>query len=480
MVEPTDERGHPLALAVICAATLMTIVDETVATVAVPSIQHDLGFDTASLTWVVNAYLVGFGGFLLLAGRLGDLVGRGRMLLGGMALFTVASLACGLAVTPAWLIATRFVQGVGGALATAVALGMIAALFPGERERGRAMGTYAFMGAVGASSGLVLGGLITSALDWRWAFFINVPIGLVVVVTGLRVLPPEDAPGLDRSVDWAGAALLIAGLMALVGAIVTGNLPTGAVAAALLVAFVVRQALATQPILPLGILRSRLLVGANLAHACFVGAMFTFQFLVTLYLQQVLGFSPAQAGLGIVPIAGGIALFATVVHPRVSGRFGIKLTLVAGLVLVVAGLALLGRISAASGYWSGLFPSVVLFAVGGGLALPSLMIVAMSAATPTTMGLTSGLLNTSQQVGGALGLAALSAVAAATTAGALEGGTAPGPALVAGYALAWTIAAGLAGVSLVIVLFLRVRPTQAVDAVAEPAVDERGQRCSAH
>jgi EmrB/QacA subfamily drug resistance transporter len=475
MAEPAPRR---LALVVICTATLMTIVDETIATVAVPSIQRDLGFDTASLTWVVNAYLVGFGGFLLLAGRLGDLVGRGRMLLAGMALFTVASSACGLAAGPVSLVVARFVQGVGGALATAVALGMIAALYPDEGERGRAMGTYAFMGAVGASTGLVLGGLITSALDWRWAFFVNVPIGVLVVVLGLRVLPREAAPGIDRSVDWAGAALLIAALMALVAATVTMAWPTGIVAAVLLVAFLVRQTRAAAPILPLGALHSRLLVGANLAHACFVGAMFTFQFLVTLYLQQVLGFSPAQAGLGIVPIAVGIAVVATVVHPRVSGRIGLKSTLLAGLALVVAGLALLGRVSAGSGYWSGLFPSVLLFAVGGGLTLPSMMVVAMSAATPRTMGLTSGLLNTSQQVGGALGLAALSAVAAATTAGALEAGAAPAPALVAGYALAWTLAAGLAGVSLLLVLFLRLRPAATPPAVAR--VQEPERPCPAH
>jgi EmrB/QacA subfamily drug resistance transporter len=458
MVEPAPRR---LALIVICAATLMTIVDETIATVAVPSIQRDLGFDAASLTWVVNAYLVGFGGFLLLAGRLGDLVGRGRMLLAGMALFTVASLACGLAPGPGWLVVARFVQGVGGALATAVALGMIAALFPEAGERGRAMGTYAFMGAVGASTGLVLGGFITSALDWRWAFFVNVPIGLLVVVLGRRVLPREAAPGIDRSLDWAGAALLIAGLTALVAAIVTLSWVLGVAATVLLAASVVRQARASDPILPLGALRSRLLIGANLAHACFVGAMFTFQFLVTLYLQQVLGFSPARAGLGIVPVAAGIAVVATLVQPRVSGRFGPRSTLVAGLVLVVTGLALLGRVSAGGGYWSGLFPSVLLFAVGGGLTLPSMMVVAMSAATPRTMGLTSGLLNTSQQVGGAVGLAALSAVAAATTDGALDAGAAPGPALVAGYALAWTLAAGLAGVSLLLVLFLPFRSTAA-------------------
>ena len=464
-----------LALVVICAATLMTIVDETITTVALPSIQRDLGFDTASLTWVVNAYLVGFGGFLLLAGRLGDLVGRSRMLLAGMALFTASSLACGLAPGPVWLVVARFVQGVGGALATAVALGMIAALFPDERRRGRAMGTYAFMGAVGASTGLVLGGLVTSALNWRWAFFVNVPIGLVVVAVGLRVLPHEAAPGVDRSLDWPGAALLVAGLMALVTAIVTGGPTTGAVAGVLLVAFVVRQARAAAPLLPLGALRSRLLVGANLAHACFVGAMFTFQFLVTLYLQGVLGFSAAQAGLGIVPIAAGIAVVATLVHPRVSGWFGTRPTLVAGLALVVAGLGLLGRISAQSGYWSGLLPSVLLFAVGGGLTLPSMMVVAMSAATPGTMGLTSGLLNTSQQVGGAVGLAALSAVAAATTAGALGAGAAPGPALVAGYALAWTLAAGLAGVSLLLVLVLRLRP-----ATPTAPLQEAERPCPAH
>lgn len=467
MTIPTQakpQKNSSLALILICAATLMTVIDETIVTVAAPSIKEDLSFSGEGLSWVVNAYLIGFGGVLLLAGRLGDLFGRGRVMLTGMSVFTIASVAAGLAQSPAWLVIARFAQGVGGAFATSVALGMITYMYRDESERTRAIGTYAVMGAIGASSGLFLGGIITSALDWRWAFFVNLPIGIVVVTMGAKYLDREQPSHPRRSVDWLGAGLLVTGLMALVGAIVMTSLPTAALAGVLLVSFVARQAYASEPILPLGIFRSRMLVAANAAHALFVGAMFTFQFLITLYLQQVLGFSPAQAGLGIVPIAAGIALFAMFVHPRVSARYGTRPPLLVGLTLVTAGLALLTQASAQGGYWTDLFPSVLLFAVGGGLTLPSMMTIAMSAAPTDSFGLASGLLNTSQQAGGAVGLASFSAIAAAVTAGSVEAGSSTSAALVDGYQVAWGGAAGLAAVALLIAaVLLRVRPNASGD-----------------
>ena len=457
----TDLTRQRLALVVVCAATLMTVIDETVVAVALPSIEHDLGFARSQLPWVVNAYLIGFGGLLLVAGRVGDLVGRGRVLLVGMSVFTLASVLCGLAQDPTWLVAARFVQGAAGALATAVALGMVAALFDEPAARDRAMGTYAFMGALGASTGFVLGGVITSALDWRWAFLVNLPIGVLVVAIGLRVLPRESGPGLRGGVDWLGGALLVVGLMTLVAAILDSSLVLAVVATASLVGFGARQGVAEVPVLPLEVFRSRVMTVANLAFACFVGAMFTFQFTVTLHLQEVMGLGPAQAGLGILPIAAGLAVVATLVFPRVVGRFGTMTPMVAGLTLVTAGLALLTRATADGSYVTDLLPSVVLFAVGGGLTLPAMMTTAMSAAPAQHVGVASGLLNTSQQAGGAVGLAVMSAVAAHVSAGALADGASRADALVDGFRVAWAGAAGLAAVALVLAAVGLRRPAVA-------------------
>lgn len=349
-------RAYHATLAVICAATFMTIADETIVVVAAPSIQRDLNFSAGELSWVVNAYLIGFGGLLLLAGRVGDLVGRSRVLLTGMSLFTCASLVCALASSPAWLIVARFVQGSGGALASGVALGMIANLTTDELARNRAIGTFAFMGAVGASTGLMMGGIVTSILDWRWAFFINLPIGILVVFVGARVLEKEQAPGITRSLDWQGAGLLTAGLMCLIAAIVLHGGLLGLVSGALLVGFVVRQAVAAEPILPLSIFRSRTLTASNVAFALFVGSMFTFQFLVTLYLQQVLGFSAAKTGLSILPTAIGIAGCAMWIYPRVAAKVGTRPPLLTGLFTVTVGLGLLSQVSVSGNYWSDLFP----------------------------------------------------------------------------------------------------------------------------
>jgi MFS family permease len=301
---PRDRR---LALALLCAATLMTIVDETVVSVALPTIQRDLGFATSKLSWVVNAYLIAFGGLLLLAGRIGDLVGRRSVLLAGLSLFVAASVLCGVAPSAPWLVAARFVQGAGGALAAAVALGMVVALFDDPRQQARAIGVYSFVGASGASIGLFLGGLITDAAGWRWVFFINVPFGIATVLAGRRVLARDSGPGLREGADVAGAALLVIGLMLSIVAIVDGAARGLAVpAAALLGAFAVRQATGARPLIALEVLRSRLVVGANAAYALLVGAMFGFQFLITLYFQHVVGYSPAQAGLGVLPVALGI------------------------------------------------------------------------------------------------------------------------------------------------------------------------------
>ena len=435
-------RTRLLALVVLCAATLMTIVDETVVSVALPSIQRDLGFATSDLSWVVNAYLASFGGLLLLSGRIGDLVGRRRVLLGGLTLFVVASALCGVAGSPAWLVAARFVQGAGGALAASVALGMVVSLFDDPGLQARAIGIYSFVGAAGASIGLFLGGVITGLVDWRWVFFINIPIGIATVLVGSRVLAVERGPGLREGADAAGAVLLVAGLMLAIVAIVDADARAlGIVAAVLLVLFVRRQATARRPLLPLGILRSRIVAGANVVHALTVAAMFGFQFLVTLYFQQVLGYSPAQAGLAVLPVALGIGAMSLVVFPRIERRLGARAALLPGLLAIAAGLALLARVPVDGRYLADVAPSVALFAVGAGLVLPGVMTIAMSGATPSTAGLASGLINTSQQVGGALGLAILAALAAGRTDGLRADGVGAAAATVAGFHLAWGVAA---------------------------------------
>jgi MFS family permease len=446
-------RAQRLPLAVLCAAALMTIVDETVVSVALPTIQRELHFATADLSWVVDAYLISFGGLLLLAGRIGDLVGRRRVLLAGVSLFTAASALCG---------------------AAAVALGMVAALFDDPARRAAAIGVYSFVGAVGASTGLFLGGLITGLVAWRWIFFINVPIGLVTVLLGRRVLAPDEASLETRRLDVAGAVLLVAGLMLGIFAIVgleQAPPPSARVAVPAVVSlaalglFGLRQTRVARPLVPLQVLRSRVVATANAVHGLQVGAMFSFQFLVTLYFQRVLGYGPTEAGLAVLPVALGIGAMSLLVFPRLAARFQARSLLLAGLAAIAAGLALLSRAPVDGRYLADVAPSIVLFAVGAGLTLPAVTTIAMSAATPATAGLASGLINTSQQVGGALGLAALATLAATH---------ADGPAgLTGGFRLAWAVAAGLVALAFVFAFVgLRVRQPAAASAAcpSSPAV----------
>jgi EmrB/QacA subfamily drug resistance transporter len=468
---PAIPRSQLVALAVVCAATLMTIVDETVVSVALPSIQRDLGFAAADLSWVVNAYLISFGGLLLLAGRIGDLVGRGRVLLAGLSLFVVASALCGAAPSAAALVAARFVQGAGAALAGAVALGMVVALFDDPRLQTRAIGIYSFVGASGASIGVFGGGVITDVAGWRWAFFINVPIGLLTVAVGRRVLADEGGPGLRRGADLPSALLLVSGVMLAIVAIVDDRVRgVGLIAVALVALFVRRQATARRPLLPLGVLRSRIVAGANAVHALMVGAMFGFQFIITLYFQRVLGYTPAQAGLGVLPVAAGIGAVSLLLFPRVEQRFGARLALLPGLVAIAGGLVLLTRVPVHGAYLADVAPSIALFAVGCGLTLPGVMSIAMAQATPQTAGLASGLINTSQQVGGALGLAILVSLAAGRTDQLRADGAGGAAALVGGFHLAWGVAAGFVLAALaVVVIALRDPRTCAHAGTEHPA-----------
>jgi EmrB/QacA subfamily drug resistance transporter len=448
-----------LALWLLCGASVMIILDGTIVTVALPSIQRQLGFSAASLSWVVNAYLIAFGSLLLLAGRLGDLIGRKRLFLAGLAAFTVASLLCGLSAGPAMLIAARFAQGIGGAMVTAVSLGMIVTLFPEPRERAKAIGAFSFVGAAGASTGLVLGGVLTEAVGWHWIFFVNVPIGMLVMLPSVKVLEADPGTGLRNGADWLGALLVTAGLMLGVYAVVgtsrygwgsARTLAEAALAAALLAAFVIRQATARTPLLPLRLFSSRALAGANLAQLLVIAAAFGFQVMITLYLQRVLGYGAAASGLGLLPTAAVIGIVALGLSARLAERFGPRVMLLAGLALITAGLVLLTQVPVHASYPAQLLPALLLFGAGGGLCLPALASLGMSGATPSDAGLASGLFNTTQQIGAALGVAVLSTLAAAQTRSLHAAGASSTAALADGYRLAFAVGAGLAGTAIVV------------------------------
>ncbi|MGW0327786.1 DHA2 family efflux MFS transporter permease subunit [Nocardia sp. NPDC003183] len=461
-------KSQRTALAVLSAAMLMTILDGSIVTVAMPAIQEDLGFSPAGLSWTVNAYLIAFGGLLLLAGRLGDLIGRKTMFITGTVVFTAASVLAGVATTPTVLVGARFLQGVGSAIAASVVLGILVTIFTEPRQRATAIGVFSFTGAAGASIGQVLGGVLTDALNWHWIFLINVPIGVLTVLVAVRALPADRGLGWSAGADVLGAALVTVGLMLGIYTVVeverygwvsAHTLGLGALAAALLAAFVLRQATATNPLLPLRIFRSRTVSGANVVQMLTLAAMFAFQIIVALYLQKVLGYNAVQTGLAMLPAAvaiGGVSLFASA---RLITRFGERAVLIAGLSLLLAGMSWLTRLPVDAGYLTDVLPVMVAVS-GGGLVLPALTALGMSGADADDAGLASGLFNTTQQVGMAIGVAVLSTLAAARTGTELVAGASDAAALTSGYRLAFTVAAGLLAAALVVgVTVLRKRHT---------------------
>ncbi|MFF4407325.1 MFS transporter [Streptomyces sp. NPDC001404] len=435
----------------------MVILDGTIVNVALPSIQHNLGFSSSSLAWVVNAYLVPFGGLLLLAGRLGDLIGRKRVFVTGLGLFTAASLLCGVSQDPAMLLASRFVQGIGGAVTSAVTLGMVVTLFPQPKERAKAIGVYSFVQSAGGSLGLLAGGVLTQTISWHWIFFVNVPIGITAVLAAWRVLTPEQGAGLGKGTDVMGALLVTSALMLGVYTIVettehgwtsAHTLSFGTAALALLLAFVARQAKAPHPLLPLRVFRSRNVSGAMGIQALMVAGMFSFQFLCVLYLQKVLGFDEMHTGLGIFPVSVAIGALSLGLSPKLIARFGPRAVLLPGLSLIAAGLAALGRVPASGSYAVDILPALLPLGIGFGLAMPALATLAMSAATPKDSGIASGMFNTMQQIGAAFGLAVLSTLANAHTDALLAGGAGTASALTGGYQLAFRIGACLVAAAL--------------------------------
>ena len=448
-----DDRSRWIALYVLCTGVLMIVLDVTVVNVALPSIQGDLGFSQSSLSWVVNAYLIAFAGLLMLAGRLGDLLSRRGVFLAGLTVFTLASVACGVSQSQAMLVIARFVQGVGGAMASAVVLGMIVTMFPEPRDQAKAIGVYGFVASAGGSIGLLVGGVLTDSINWHWVFFVNVPVGIVTAYLATRLLDHDRGAGLRQGADALGAVLITGGLMLLVWTIVDPAAKDGwgagrtlgflALSLAILVAFVVREATARTPLIPLRIFRSRTTAGANVIQMVTVPAMFGMFFLGALYCERVLGYSPLQIGLAFLPgslIMGVLSLRYT---ERLVTRFGARSVMIFGFVLILGAVLLFARAPAGATYALDLLPTMVLFGIGGGMSFPALVTLAMAGVRPQEAGVASGLVNTTAQVGGALGLAVLATVATSRTATLTRAGETVTNALVGGYHVAFLIGAGL-------------------------------------
>jgi EmrB/QacA subfamily drug resistance transporter len=453
------DRNRWLALYVLCAGVLMIVLDATIVNVALPSIQDDLGFSQSSLAWVVNAYLIAFGGLLLLAGRLGDLLGQRRIFLVGLTVFTVASVLCATAQSQGVLIAARFVQGIGGALSSAVVLGMIVTMFPEPREQAKAIGVYGFVASAGGSIGLLAGGVLTEAINWHWIFFINVPVGIATAYFARRLVEPHEGLGFGAGADLPGAVVLTTGLMLGVYTILevgeqgwgsSRTLLLGAVAVLLVAGFVVRQARIENPLMPLRLFGSRNVVGANLVIALVVAGMFSMFFLGALYLQRILGYDPLAVGLAFLPSTLVMGTMSLRFSDRLNMRYGPKATLIPAMVAITAGLLLFARTPVDGDFLTDIVPPMVLFGLGAGVAFPSLMTLAMSGATPADAGLASGLINATVQVGGAVGLAVLATLATERTDGLRADGESVASALNGGYHLAYLIGAILVAAAIVV------------------------------
>ena len=460
-----DNRKRWLALYVLCLGVLMIVLDTTIVNVALPSIREDLGFNETSLVWVVNAYMLTFGGFLLLGGRLGDLYGHRRLFLSGITLFTIASLACGLADSQALLIVARAVQGLGGAVVSAVALSLIMNLFTDSAERAKAMGIYGFVCAGGGSIGVLLGGVLTSALSWHWIFLVNLPIGAAVYSLCLALLPDGRGQAEGGRLDIAGAATVTSSLMLAVYAIVNGNdagwtsaqsIGLLAAAAVLLASFLAIEARVRAPLMPLGLFRLRNVSTANIVGVLWAASMFAWFFISALYMQLVLGYSALQVGLGFLPANLIMAAFSLGISAKLVMRFGLRSPLAAGLLLATAGLLLFARAPVGGSFVLDVLPGMVLLGLGAGIAFNPVLLAAMSDVKPEEAGLASGVVNTSFMMGGALGLAVLASLAAARANALLASGADSAAALNGGYHLAFLTGAVFAATAAATgALFLR-------------------------
>jgi EmrB/QacA subfamily drug resistance transporter len=475
-----DGRRRWLALYVLCLGSLMIVLDSTIVNVALPSIRTDLGFSETSLAWVVNAYLLTFGGFLLLGGRLGDLYGHRKMFLIGLAVFTLASLACGLSTSEAGLVTARAVQGLGGAVVSAVSLSLIMTLFTEQGDRAKAMGVFGFVAAGGGTVGVLLGGILTDTLSWHWIFLVNIPVGIAVFALCWVLLPTARGPAASGRLDVAGAVTVTASLMIAVYAIVNGNevgwttvrtLGLLAVAAALLALFLWIESRVDSPLVPLGLFKLRNVATANGVGVLWAAAMFAWFFLSALYLQRVLGYSPLDVGLAFLPTSLIMGGFSLGLSALLVMRFGIRIPLAVGLTLAAIGLALFARAPVDGNYWVDVLPSMVLLGCGAGMAFNPLLLAAMSDVAPEESGLASGVVNTAFMMGGALGLAVLASIAARRTTSLLASGESLVSALDGGYHVAFLAGAVFAAAGAVLGGLLLRTPAHAPAGHGEEAFD---------
>ena len=472
LVNSIDSRKRWLALYVLCLGVLMIVLDTTIVNVALPSIREDLAYSETSLVWVVNAYMLTFGGFLLLGGRLGDLYGHRRLFLHGITLFSLASLACGLSNSQGLLIVARAVQGLGGAVVSAVALSLIMNLFTEPAERAKAMGIYGFVCAGGGSIAVLLGGVLTSAFNWHWIFLVNLPIGVAVYALCLVLLPDGRGQATGGRLDVAGAATVTSSLMLAVYAIVNGNeagwtfmqsVALFACAAVLLVIFLAIEANVRAPLMPLGLFRLRNVATANIVGVLWAAAMFAWFFISALYMQLVLGYSALQVGLGFLPANLIMAAFSLGISAKFVMRFGLRPPLVVGLLLAAAGLLLFARAQADGIFVIDVLPGMILLGLGAGIAFNPVLLAAMSDVKPEEAGLASGVVNTSFMMGGAVGLAVLASLAAARANNLRSSGANSLVALNGGYHVAFLIGAVFAAVAALLAALL-LRPGRQIPA----------------
>ena len=473
----TENRSRWLALYVLCLGDLMIVLDSSIVNVALPSIQSDLGFSQAALAWVVNAYLLTFGGFLLLSGRLGDLLGNKRVFQGGVIAFTTASVLCGLAPTAGLLVAGRAIQGLGGAAVSAVALSLIMGLFSDPGERAKAMGFFGFVMSGGGAVGVLAGGVLTGLLNWHWIFLVNVPIGIAVWVAARTVLPSDETVPQAGRLDVPGAILVTVALMLSVYGIVGGNeagwtsartlgLLGGSVV--LLAAFVIREAVVENPLVPLRLFGLRNVAVSQVVGVLWAAAMFAWFFLAALYLQQVLAYDALQVGLAFIPTSVVMAFCSLKLSDRLVMRFGIRPPLVVGLTMAAASLALFSRAPVDGSFLTDVLPSMLLLGAGAGIAFNPVLLAAMGDVEPHESGLASGVVNTSFMMGGALGLAVLVSLSTSRTESLLADGVAPLEALNGGFQASFAVGAVFALAAAVIGgVFLRPKPMQMPEMDAE-------------
>ena len=468
-----------LALALLSVVQFMVVLDIAIVNVALPSIQVDLGFSQENLQWVISAYALFFGGFLLLGGRSADLLGRRRIFLGGLVVFTLSSLFAGLAWSEASLIAARAFQGLGAAIITPAALSILSTTFHEGRERNIALGVWGAVGGFGAAAGVLMGGILTDALSWEWIFFVNVPVGVLAIVLA-PILLDESRDSSVKTFDLPGAVLVTAGLSSLVYAITQAGrdgwlagttIGFAVVSLALLAGFVGWELRHPEPLMRFGLLRTKTVAGANVAGFIMGTAMFSMFLMLTLYMQQVLGYSAMDTGVAYLAVAGTAIIWSGVAAQLVT-RIGVKPVLVSGMTFLTAGLIFFTQVSVGGSYVTDLLPGFLLIGVGIGFSFVPITIAALAGVEPAEAGLASGLINTSQQIGGALGIAALSTIATSRTEDAVSAGTGVPSALVDGFTNAFVAGAIIAGIGIVAALTLiRRDELEQPQEVGEPAFD---------